>query len=163
MSKSKKNQGSLRHRCVICLSQRTPGHKLIANEHRFWNNYPAKVMNFTRSSLRSSFLLGENLEDAKSQDTFDHDKGQKAAISGRRLHWIILDFLQLIFSLFSRCTVQFSKEMVPKCGENCPISGRRKVRKSCHVCGCHSLFRSRKSHKNSKKHLFSRRCNRPTC
>ena len=23
----------------------------------------------------------------KSQDTFDHDKGQKSAISGRRLHW----------------------------------------------------------------------------
>ena len=23
----------------------------------------------------------------KSQDKFDHDKGQKSAISGRRLHW----------------------------------------------------------------------------
>ena len=23
----------------------------------------------------------------KDQDTFDHDKGQKSAISGRRLHW----------------------------------------------------------------------------
>ena len=23
----------------------------------------------------------------ENQDTFDHDKGQKSAISGRRLHW----------------------------------------------------------------------------
>ena len=23
----------------------------------------------------------------ETQDTFDHDKGQKSAISGRRLHW----------------------------------------------------------------------------
>ena len=27
------------------------------------------------------------------QDTFDHDKGQKSAISGRCLHWILLNFL----------------------------------------------------------------------
>ena len=35
------------------------------------------------------------------QDVFDHDKGQKSAISGRRLHWI-LNFLQLIFPILSR-------------------------------------------------------------
>ena len=46
-----------------------------------------------------------------SQDSFDHDKGQKSAISGRRLHRIFLNFLQWIF------------------GENCPISGRRKKRR----------------------------------
>ena len=28
------------------------------------------------------------------QHTFHHDKGQKSAISGRRLHWIFLKFLQ---------------------------------------------------------------------
>ena len=37
-----------------------------------------------------------------SQDTFDHDKGQKPAISRRRLHWIYLNFLQWIFSFLSR-------------------------------------------------------------
>ena len=40
-----------------------------------------------------------------TQDTFDHDKGQKSAISGRRLRWIFLSFLQWIFSLFSRFIV----------------------------------------------------------
>ena len=32
-----------------------------------------------------------------NQDTFDHDKGQKSAISGLRLHWIFFNFLQCIF------------------------------------------------------------------
>ena len=31
------------------------------------------------------------------QETFNHDKGQKSAISARRLHWIFLNFLQWIF------------------------------------------------------------------
>ena len=36
-----------------------------------------------------------------NQGTFDHDKGQKSAFSGRRLHWIFLNFLQWIFFSFS--------------------------------------------------------------
>ena len=38
-------------------------------------------------------------------------------------------FFQWIFLLFSRFTVQLSEEIDPKCGENCPISGRRKKRR----------------------------------
>ena len=36
------------------------------------------------------------------------------------------EFYPLDFSLFSRFTVYFSKEIAPKCGEICLISGRRK-------------------------------------
>ena len=35
-----------------------------------------------------------------SQDAFDHDRGQKSAISGRRLHWIFLIFSSGFFLLF---------------------------------------------------------------
>ena len=43
-------------------------------------------------------------------------------------------------SFFSRFSVQlFSKEMAPKRGENCPISGRRKRVESCHFSGCHGF------------------------
>ena len=41
----------------------------------------------------------------KGQKSFDHDKVQKLAISGRCLHWMFLNFLQWIFSLFSRFSV----------------------------------------------------------
>ena len=34
-------------------------------------------------------------------DTFDHDKGQKSAISGRRLHWIFFEFSPVDFLRFS--------------------------------------------------------------
>ena len=36
------------------------------------------------------------------QDLFDHDKGQKSAILGRRLHWMFSNFLQWIFFSFLR-------------------------------------------------------------
>ena len=44
------------------------------------------------------------------QDKFDHDKGQKSAISGRRLQWI--------FCFFSSIYVQFSKTSPLKSGES---------------------------------------------
>ena len=47
-----------------------------------------------------------------AQDTFDHDKGQKSAISGRRLHWIFLIFLQWIFCLSPMDLSLFSRSMV---------------------------------------------------
>ena len=37
-----------------------------------------------------------------------------------------LSFLQWILSFFFRFYVQFSQEIAPNCGENCPMSGRRK-------------------------------------
>ena len=47
------------------------------------------------------FFRGRNvLQD--NQGTFFHDKGQKSAISGRRLHWIFGNFVHWIFSPFSR-------------------------------------------------------------
>ena len=61
------------------------------------------------------------------QGMFDHDKGQKSAISGRRLHWIFGIFSSRCFSFFSRFYVQFSKEIALKCGENGPISGRTRL------------------------------------
>ena len=69
------------------------------------------------------------------QDAFDDDKGQKSAISGRRLHCIFVNFLQCIFSSFS----------TPKCGQNCSSSRRRK---KCRILSClwlSWLFRSRTS------------------
>ena len=53
------------------------------------------------------------------------------------------NFLQWIFSLFSRFTVQFSKEMGPKYGEICPISGRRKKRRILSRLWLSWFFRSR--------------------
>ena len=78
-----------------------------------------------------------------SQDTFDHDKGQKSAISEKFLHWIFLNFLQWIFPLFSRFTVQFSKEVAPKCGESRVISRRRKKRRILSRLWLSWFFRSR--------------------
>ena len=45
------------------------------------------------------------------QDALDHDKGQKSAISARRLHWIFLIFSSGLIFFFSRLYVYFSKEM----------------------------------------------------
>ena len=74
------------------------------------------------------------------QDTLDHDKGGKSAISGCHFHWIFVNFLQWIFSLFSRFSVQFSKEMALKVEKIARSPGREKVVESCHVCGCHGFF-----------------------
>ena len=82
-------------------------------------------------------------------------EGQKSAISGHRLQWILLNFLQWIFSVFSRLPVQFRKEIGPNCGENCPISRRRKSAESCHVSGCDGFFWPRllsSKHKGRQQH-----------
>ena len=72
-----------------------------------------------------------------TQGTFDHDKGQKSAISGRRLHWrLSIGF----FAFFSSIYVQFSKTSPPKSGESSEKSSGENRVKSCHVCGCHGFF-----------------------
>ena len=45
-----------------------------------------------REGCKFTFLLvlWTRFSCSNIQDTFDHDKGQKSAISGRRLHWIFL-------------------------------------------------------------------------
>ena len=71
------------------------------------------------------------------QDKFDHDKGQKSAISGRRLHWRLSTGC---FAFFSSIYVRFSKTSPLKSGEsNETSSGENRV-KSCHVSGCHGFF-----------------------
>ena len=42
----------------------------------------------------------QHLAVTESQDKFDHDKGQKSAISGRRLHWRLSTGF---FVLFLQC------------------------------------------------------------
>ena len=64
-----------------------------------------------------------------SEDKFDHDKAQKSAISGRRLHWRL-----------SSLYVQFSKTSPLKSGESSEKSSGENRVKSCHVCGCHGFF-----------------------
>ena len=64
-------------------------------------------------SFNSSYSLGF------AQDTFDHDRRQKSAISGRRLHWIFfefapVDFFNIVISLGNR----------PKMRKNGPIVNR---------------------------------------
>ena len=60
----------------------------------------------------------------ENQVAFDHDKGQKSAISGNFLHWIF-EVPPVDFPLSPRSSVQFSKEIAAKCGEDSPISVRR--------------------------------------
>ena len=43
---------------------------------------------------------GGGFQEGEGQDAFDHDKEQKSAISGRRLHWIFSNFLQWILFPF---------------------------------------------------------------
>ena len=73
---------------------------------------------------------------SSSQDTFDHDKGQKSAIPGRRLQWR----LSTGFFAFSSIYVQFSKTSPLKSGESSEKSSGENRVKSCHVCGCHGFF-----------------------
>ena len=71
------------------------------------------------------------------QDKFDHDKGQKSAISGRRLHWRLSTGF---FCFFSSIYVQFSKTSPLKSGESSEKSSGENRVKSCHVCGCHGFL-----------------------
>ena len=77
----------------------------------------------------------------RSTTTRDRNLQFRGAVSTGFFIW---SFLQGIFVLpFLQVTVQFSKEVEPKCGENCPIFGRKKSVESCHVCGCRGFCRSR--------------------
>ena len=51
----------------------------------------------------------------QAQGTFDDDKGQKSAISGRRLHWIFVFIFSPVDFSFSP-----SKEIAPKRGQKWP-------------------------------------------
>ena len=71
------------------------------------------------------------------RDTFDHDKGQKSAISGRRLHWR----LSTGFFAFSPGSLCILVRRAPqKSGESSEKSSGENRVKSCHVCGCHGFF-----------------------
>ena len=49
-----------------------------------------------RANTKKSSLISED----KGQDKFDHDKGQKSAISGRRLHWRLSTGFFAFFPVF---------------------------------------------------------------
>ena len=88
--------------------------------------------------LFGTFLIVRDFPDVLDvQDKFDHDKGQKSAISGRRLHWRLSTGF---FCFFSRSSVQFSKTSPLKSGESSEKSSGENRVKSCHVCGCHGFF-----------------------
>ena len=79
------------------------------------------------SSLTSSEPKNHDQRSTESQDTFDHDGGQKSAITGSCHHWIIFELSPVdVFFLSSRFSVYVHKKVSPKCGENCLISSRRK-------------------------------------
>ena len=71
------------------------------------------------------------------RDKFDHNKGQKSAISAHRLHWRLSTGF---FCFFSSIYVQFSKTSPLKSGESSEKSSGENRVKSCHVCGCHGFF-----------------------
>ena len=75
-----------------------------------------------------------------NQGTFDHDKGQKSAISGRRLHCIFFEFSPVHFSL----SLGFLCNLVrkpPKMWRKVPdFWAEKKSVESCHVSGCHGLI-----------------------
>ena len=57
------------------------------------------------SNIATGARTTPTIEMSENQDKFDHDKGQKSAISERRLHWR----LSTGFLFFSSIYVQFSK------------------------------------------------------
>ena len=72
--------------------------------------------------------------------SLDHDKGQKSAISVRRLPWIFWNFLQWIFLPFPP---GFPCNLVRKSPQNVDkiarFPGGAKRVESCHVSGCHGF------------------------
>ena len=77
-----------------------------------------------------------NSRSSLCQDTFDHDKGQKSAILGRRLHWRLSTGF-FAFSPGSLCNLVRGAPQNLESSEK--SSGENRV-KSCHVCGCHGFF-----------------------
>ena len=84
---------------------------------------------------------------------FDHDKGQKSAISGRRLHWRLSTGF---FCFFSSIYVRFSETSPLKSGESSEKSSGENRVKSCHVCGCHGFFSALKTLESFQNTTFMR-------
>ena len=100
--------------------------------------YFARLQDTLRHFLACVLSVMNSPQSVINQGTFDHDRGQKSAISGRRLHCTggsPLDFL-----LFLQYYVQFSKTSPLKSGESSEKSTGENRVKSCHVCGCHGFF-----------------------
>ena len=74
-------------------------------------------------------------------DTFDDDKGQKSAISGKFLHWIFGNFSPVDTFSFSP---DFLFNLVRKWPQNVEkiagFPGGEKIAESCQVSGCHCFF-----------------------
>ena len=87
-------------------------------------------------------IVPQELRTAKSgwfcQDKFDHDKGQKSAISGHRVHWTLSTGF-LAFSPAFMCNL-VRRASPLKSGESSEKSSGENRVKSCHVCGCRDCF-----------------------
>ena len=72
---------------------------------RVFQNYP--LANYPLVSPRHWHSGPPKLQDSMSdcQDQFDHDKGQKSAISGRRLHWRLSTGFFVFFSPVFMCNL----------------------------------------------------------
>ena len=115
--------------------------------HHCWVSAPSIGVSMLRACQVTNRLVSAGLRvlktstkqkrDRDCQDKFDHDKGLKSAISGRRLHWRLSTGFFAFSPIFY---VQFSKTSPSKSGEsNEKSSGENRV-KSCRVCGCHGFF-----------------------
>ena len=74
--------------------------------------------------LSQVWLLGST---GLTQDTFDHDKEQKSAISGCRLHWIFRVLSSGFFSLFSRFPCSLVRKSPKNMEKIAPFPGGEKV------------------------------------
>ena len=94
----------------------------------------------SRATPQRAEQSGTRGKTREGQDTFDHDKGQKSAISGKFLHWIFLVFSNgHVPSLQVFCAKK--KGNGPKTWRKLPdFRAEKKNLESCHVSGCHGCF-----------------------
>ena len=74
------------------------------------------------------------------QEAFDHDKGQKSAVSGRRLHWMFWIFSNGILPFSSTFSVWCSKKSTQNVEKIARFPGGEKSLELCHVSGCHVFY-----------------------
>ena len=111
--------------------------------------------------MQSDALLCIGKHSFMYHDTCDHDKGQKSAISGRRLHWIFFDISPVDFPVSPVRFLWNSVRKSPqKCGENCPISGGETRVESCQSLAVMVFFGPECSNFSAKFEMANRGCTR---
>ena len=84
-------------------------------------------------------VLKVKIEIFKYQDTFNHDKGQKSGISGRRLHWIFFFLFSPVDFSPGFCVCNLVRKSLQNVEKIAHFQAEKNV-DSCHVSGCHGLF-----------------------